>query len=91
VNLRIIKSKKQATNTEIRNYEARVNTLNFLIYQIRPDISNAVSIINQHNINPDQSHWNALKNIFAYLKKLSNKDIIFRKGNCKLIGYSDSD
>jgi hypothetical protein len=31
-----------------------------------------------------------LKNIFAYLKKLSNRDIAFRKDNCKLIRYFDS-
>jgi hypothetical protein len=56
MNLRIIKSKEQIINTKIRNYEIRVNTLNFLIYQTKPDISNAVSTVNQHNINPDQSH-----------------------------------
>jgi hypothetical protein len=32
IDLRIIKFKKQTINTEIRNYEARVNTLNFLTY-----------------------------------------------------------
>jgi hypothetical protein len=32
-----------------------------------------------------------LEDIFAYLKKLSNKDITFRRSNCKLIRYSDSD
>jgi hypothetical protein len=56
INLRIIKSKKQIINTEIRNYEARVDTLNFLIYQTKPDISNAISIVDQYNINPNQSH-----------------------------------
>jgi hypothetical protein len=45
MDLRIIKFKKQAINTEIRNYEIRVDALNFLIYQTRPDISNAISII----------------------------------------------
>jgi hypothetical protein len=56
VDLRIIKSKKQIINTEIRNYEIRVNALNFLTYQTRPDILNAISTINQHNINPNQSY-----------------------------------
>jgi hypothetical protein len=56
INLRIIKSKKQIINTEIRNYEARVDTLNFLIYQTKPDISKAISIVDQYNINPNQSH-----------------------------------
>jgi hypothetical protein len=32
-----------------------------------------------------------LENIFIYLKKSSNKGIIFRKDNCKLVGYSDFD
>jgi hypothetical protein len=32
-----------------------------------------------------------LEDIFAYLKRLSNKGITFRRGNCKLIEYSDSD
>jgi hypothetical protein len=32
-----------------------------------------------------------LEDIFVYLKKLSNKGIIFREGNYKLIKYSDSD
>jgi hypothetical protein len=32
-----------------------------------------------------------LEDIFAYLKKLSNKGIIFRGGNYKLVGYSDFD
>jgi hypothetical protein len=31
-----------------------------------------------------------LKAIFIYLKKLSNRGIIFRESNCKLVGYSDS-
>jgi hypothetical protein len=31
-----------------------------------------------------------LEDIFAYLKELSNKGIIFREGNCKLIEYFDS-
>jgi hypothetical protein len=30
-----------------------------------------------------------LKDIFVYLKRLSNKGITFRRDNCKLIGYSD--
>jgi hypothetical protein len=56
IDFRIIKFKKQAINAEIRNYEARVNILNFLIYQTRSDISNAISIVDQYNINSDQSH-----------------------------------
>jgi hypothetical protein len=36
VDLRLIKSKKQAINAEIRNYKVRVNILNFLF--IKPDL-----------------------------------------------------
>jgi hypothetical protein len=32
-----------------------------------------------------------LKDIFVYLKGSSNKGITFRRGNCKLVKYSDSD
>jgi hypothetical protein len=91
MDFRFIKSKKQIINTEIRNYEIRVNILNFLIYQIRFDILNAVSTINQYNINSDQSHWSVLENIFTYLKESSNRGITFRGSNYKLVGYSDSD
>jgi hypothetical protein len=69
VDLRFVKFKKQIINAKIRNYEIRVNALNSLICQIRPDILNAISTVNQHNINSDQSHWNALEDIFIYLFK----------------------
>jgi hypothetical protein len=39
MDLRLIKSKEQATNAEIRNSEARVGALNFLACQTRPDVS----------------------------------------------------
>jgi hypothetical protein len=32
-----------------------------------------------------------LEDIFIYLKNSSNKGIIFRRDNCKLIEYSDFD
>jgi hypothetical protein len=45
MDFRFIKFKEEVINVEIRNYEVRVNVLNFLIYQIKLDISNAVSIV----------------------------------------------
>jgi hypothetical protein len=32
-----------------------------------------------------------LEDIFIYLKELFNKGIILKRGNCKLVGYSDFD
>jgi hypothetical protein len=39
MNLRFVKFKEQIINIEIRNYKIRVNALNFLIYQIKSNIS----------------------------------------------------
>jgi hypothetical protein len=37
IDLRFVKFKEQAINTEIRNFEIRVNVLNFLILEICVD------------------------------------------------------
>jgi hypothetical protein len=41
--------------------------------------------------NSNESHWEILQRIFSYLKRTSNKDLIYKRSAESLIGYTDAD
>ncbi|XP_039301913.1 secreted RxLR effector protein 161-like [Solenopsis invicta] len=65
----------------------------FLAIVTRPDIAFVVShlskFLNKHN----QSHWQAVKRVFAYLIDSANVGIKYRRNKSKneLVGYTDAD
>jgi hypothetical protein len=58
----------------------------------RPDLNYAVGQVAKYSSNPDQSHINAVKRIFAYVKGTADYGICFgsKKDDC-LIAFCDAD
>lgn len=72
-------------------YRQAVGSLLFAAIVSRPDISYAVGAVSRYLSNHTQTHWNAVKRIFQYLKDTPNLGIKYRKTeSLQLIGYSDA-
>lgn len=56
----------------------------------RPDIAYAVSKVSQYSVNPDPTHWTAVKRIFRYLAGTPNRGLCYRVQGSG-IGYTDAD
>ncbi|XP_045507484.1 secreted RxLR effector protein 161-like [Colias croceus] len=74
-------------------YREAVGSLIHLATVSRPDIMFAVSLVSQFLHNYNESHWNAVKKIFKYLRGTIDFGLCYQ---CKpqtsdLIGYSDAD
>ncbi|GBP01231.1 Retrovirus-related Pol polyprotein from transposon TNT 1-94 [Eumeta japonica] len=69
-----------------------VGSLMFAAIVTRPDIMFAVSTVSRFLNSHDQSHWNAVKKIFKYLKGTLSFGLCFRSNeNNTLESYSDAD
>ena len=86
-----------ATPEERRTVEDRgvrrlVGLLLYLAYQVRPDITAAVSFASRRSHDPSESLWSYLMGILRYLKKTTTYGLIFRKspGEPEVSVYTDS-
>ena len=62
----------------------------------RPDITYAVFVLTRFNANPGESHWQAVKHLFRYLKHTLDKQLIYggatqSNGDELFVTYSDAD
>jgi hypothetical protein len=76
---------------DIVQYSAWVGLLNFLVIQMRPDISSPILTLSQFIANPNKSHWEALERVFAYLKETLTRNPIFVRYRGGLQDYTNSD
>ncbi|KPJ19636.1 Retrovirus-related Pol polyprotein from transposon TNT 1-94 [Papilio machaon] len=74
-------------------YREAVGSLIHLATVSRPDIAYAVSVVSQFLHNYNESHWNAVKKIFKYLKGTIEFGLCYQSKpqSTELIGYSDAD
>ena len=72
-------------------YREAVGALLYVSLMTRPDISYAVGQVSKHCQNPNQSHWEAVEQIFAYLVGTMDYGIWLGAGRRGLIGYTDAD
>ncbi|KMQ92933.1 integrase core domain protein [Lasius niger] len=74
-------------------YREAVGSLMFVAIVSRPDIAFAVNTASKFLNNHDQSHWQAVKRIFAYLVGTADLGIEYRSSGSesKLVGFSDAD
>jgi len=80
----------EATPYERRRYQSAVGSLMYAMLGSRPDIAYAVSKVSQYNINPDSTHWTAVKRIFQYLAGMPNRGLCYGiQGQGS--GYTDAD
>lgn len=86
-------SKQSIPINEKVPYREAIGSLIFLAITTRPDIMFAVSLVSRFQENPGQSHWNAVKRIFKYLKQTQDLGITYSSdpNDFNLIGFSDSD
>ena len=84
-----------ATDKEARidktEYARIIGTLIYLIVYIRPDIAFALGKLSQFMKDPIARHGHGIKALLRYIRLSCDRKITYRKGNPKLIGFSDAD
>lgn len=68
-----------------------IGLLMFLMVEIRPDITFAISGASRFAKNPSHTHTKAIKTILKYLKGTKDQGIVYGQGTLAIEGYSDSD
>ena len=83
-----------ATPKAIKQYQALVGSLLYLMHATRPDLAFPVIRLSQYSAHPRDCHWQALKCILRYLKSTSSASLILGTpsvpDNDGLVGYFDA-
>ncbi|GJV53950.1 hypothetical protein Tco_1449691 [Tanacetum coccineum] len=57
----------------------------------RPNVSFALSMVSQHQQNPGEGHWTAVKNILKYLRNTKDWFLVYgREKELRVTGYCDA-
>jgi hypothetical protein len=73
------------------NYQSVVRSLMYIMLKTRLDIAYSISVISRYASNIIQSHWQAVKRIFRYLRKTYQMKLTFREALKLLKSYTNSD
>jgi hypothetical protein len=74
-----------------RSYRSMIDNLLYITAS-RPDIMHAVGMVGRYQATPKQSHFQAVKRIFRYLKETMAYGLWYpRNQNLQLTAYSDAD
>ncbi|TIC28442.1 rve-domain-containing protein [Wallemia mellicola] len=68
-------------------YAQAIGKLNWIAQASRPDIAFATSMCGRYTQNPGIKHWNAVRQIYGYLKNTIDTKIEFKKQMKPLNGY----
>ena len=72
-------------------YRELIGGLMYLAVATRPDIANAVAKLAQFNNSPGKQHWIAAKRVLRYLRGTIGLDLVYKKTNETLKGFTDAD
>ena len=72
-------------------YQSAVGSLMYAMLGTRPDLAFAVSVVSRYSSKPNDSHWQAVKRIFRYIKGTLDLQLTFRGPLTALTGYTDAD
>ena len=72
-------------------YQEAVGSLMYASLGTRPDITYAVQTVSRFSKNPGQAHWEAVKQIFCYLKGSKELWLTYGGDRKELKGYTDAD
>jgi hypothetical protein len=72
------------------SYQSIVKLLMYIMLKIWLDIIYFISVINRYVFNLTQTHWQAVKRIFRYLRKTYQLKLIFRETLKSLKNYTNS-
>ena len=91
VALKSVKKNEKSENSS--PYREAVGSLMFLSVVSCPDIPYAVNSDARFLENHNETHWRAVKRVFAYLNGTRDLRIVYRNGGkeSSLVGYSDAD
>jgi hypothetical protein len=92
VSCRLIKISDEYTvdkNLKI-NYQSIVRLLMYIMLKIRLNITYFISMINRYVFNLIQTHWQAVKRIFRYLRETHQMKLMFREALKLLKSYTNS-
>ena len=78
VHLESSKPEFEKTLYKWKRYQVAVGSLMYAMLGSRPDIAYAVSKVSQYSVNPDSSHWTAIKRIFRYSAGIPNCVLCYR-------------
>jgi hypothetical protein len=96
VNIRLTTAQSPSTTTQIAQmrdipYHEAVGSLMYAMIATRPDICFAVQTVSRFSTNPGQTHWDAVKKIFRYLKGTRDLWLTYGVENSELTGFTDAD
>ena len=80
----------EATQGEKKKYQSAVGSLMYAMLGTRPDIAYMVSKVSQFSMNPNSTHWTAVKRIFRYLAGTPNRGLYYGVTGAAT-GFSDAD
>jgi hypothetical protein len=92
VSCRLIKTFDEYTadkNLRI-SYQSVVRSLMYIMLKIRSNIAYSISMISRYVFNLTQTHWQAVKRIFRYLRKTHQIKLMFREALKFLKNYTNS-
>jgi hypothetical protein len=72
------------------NYQSIVRSLMYIMLKIRSNIIYFISMINRYVFNLIQTHWQAIKRIFRYLRETYQMKLMFRETLKFLKNYTNS-
>jgi hypothetical protein len=92
VSCRLIKiSDEYIVDKSLRiNYQSIVKSLMYIMLKTRSNIIYFISMINRYVFNLLQTHWQAIKRIFRYLRKTYQMKLMFRETLKSLKSYTNS-
>ncbi len=92
VSCRLIKiSDEYTADKSLRiNYQSIVKSLMYIMLKIRSNIAYFISMINRYVFNLTQTHWQAVKRIFRYLRETRQMKLMFREALKSLKSYTNS-
>ncbi len=73
------------------NYQSAINSLMYVMLNIKFDIIYFIFVINRYAIISIQKHWQTIKRIFHYLQKIYQMKLMFQKSLKRLKEYTNFD
>ncbi|XP_074283002.1 secreted RxLR effector protein 161-like [Silene latifolia] len=71
-------------------YARAIGCLMFAMTSTRPDIAYAIGNLSRYTSNPSNIHWQALRRLLRYLKKIMGYCLVYKGEPSVLEGYSDA-
>ncbi|XP_076907160.1 secreted RxLR effector protein 161-like [Bidens hawaiensis] len=77
------------THVDCTQYRSLIGSIRYLLHK-RHDLCYSVGLLSRFMQEPMDHHLKAVKKVIRYIKGTKEHEIIYKKGGCKINGYSDS-